>query len=162
MMKSQLQGLILCIQVALMCLVAVKLVSARATASESPDNSVSAVIPSPNDNDYGESQIDDIRKMTTAHSEPKHEARLAGSGAPVYVSPFARPASSSPSSAVAVGSSPQASSQVPLKYAATSSHDDLKASASYGKFSSSSLSSTSSLYQNCDIIMRLLTLIIAF
>lgn len=134
MMKSQPES-ILCIQIALLCLVAVQLVSARATASESPDNAVSAVIPSPNDNDYGESQIDDIRKMTTAHLEPKLDARPTDSGAPVYVSPFARPARSAASStsASAAGPSPQASSQVPLKHAATSSHDDLKASASYGE-----------------------------
>lgn len=122
------------LSLALVCIIGTQLAASRAASTGKDADSVSAVIPSPND-DYGESQIDDIRRMTAADIGLKStDQSSASKEAPIYVSPFARPArsmSQSSSSASSVGSAPQESSHAPAKYAAASSND-LKTSASYG------------------------------
>lgn len=110
----------------------------------SQDDETESVISSPNQEFYGDSQIDDIRKMTTG-SSPVASLTPAASASdsrqvPVYVSPFVRSARSTSNANAASSPSvslfdPQessdsyASAQGPVR---TGSPSDLKASASYG------------------------------
>lgn len=121
--------------ITLILIVAIQITLARSTAREqiNEDDSINAVIPSPND-DYGEAQIEDIKKITAGLQSASHET-------PVYVSPFVRPAASAavplPLNRASIHNiAPQESSHAPSKYAMAS---DLKASASHGKWKLKSL-----------------------
>lgn len=133
--------------------------SKRDESLEAEDNSVSAVIPSPNADglgDYAPLYAADIqRNSAAAAAASAHEANLKRhqqeatsasdeSGVPVYVSPFARADSHTASHArhPLRFEHSDASSHAPPNYAprpaASAPSGDLKTSASYGKFASNS------------------------
>lgn len=116
------------------------------TPSSNEDDSVSAVIPSPNQEFGYESDI--VRRVSNQqdssdnnndNSELAQEAASNEAAVPVYVSPFVR--SERAMAAAAPSFDPQESSHAPPNYAPrpsaaslSASTRDLKTSASYGKF----------------------------
>lgn len=121
------------------------------TASSNEDDSVSAVIPSPNQEFGYESDI--VRRVSNQqdnrnndneneneNSELTQEAASNEAAVPVYVSPFVR-SERAIAAAAAPSFDPQESSHAPPNYAPrpsaaslSASTKDLKTSASYGKF----------------------------
>lgn len=109
------------------------------SASRDEDNSVNAVIPSPNQ-EFGNEEADIVRRTEPQDSYSPESSQEAASNealVPVYVSPFVR--SERSLVAPALSFDPQESSHAPANYAPrpslAASTRDLKTSASYGKLS---------------------------